>query len=335
METEGYDVIGDVHGSADKLGALLGELGYRRADSSGAYRHPVRHAVFVGDLIDRGCEQAATLEIVKDMVDAGAASVVMGNHEFNALCYATTCPDGSGSYLREHSKKNKTQHEAFLKLSAQEQDRYREWFFTWPLWLDLGGLRVIHACWHAQTLETARSELGGDRFTSVDQLVNASKKGTGKEKGSPLYEAVEVLLKGPEIPLATFGGGPFRDKDGQLRDAARVKWWDEFATRLPEAVVMPSSATTTDGEKYIIPDRSVDNLDLYLYTDKIPVVYGHYWREGRPAHREDWTAHTACIDFSAVLGGPLVAYRWSGETEIDPHHYHPYGPDVVLEVPST
>ena len=24
----------------------------------------------------------------------------------------------------------------------------------------------------------------------------------------------------------------------------------------------------------------------------------------------------ACVDFSAVRGGPLVAYRWSGETEL-------------------
>ena len=26
---------------------------------------------------------------------------------------------------------------------------------------------------------------------------------------------------------------------------------------------------------------------------------------------------TACVDYSAGAGGPLVAYRWSGETELD------------------
>jgi alkanesulfonate monooxygenase SsuD/methylene tetrahydromethanopterin reductase-like flavin-dependent oxidoreductase (luciferase family) len=88
MDTEGYDVIGDVQGCADKLGALLDELGYLRADSSELHRHPMRHAIFVGDLIDRGPQQAAALEMVEEMVEAGAASVVMGIHEFNAQVWS-------------------------------------------------------------------------------------------------------------------------------------------------------------------------------------------------------------------------------------------------------
>ena len=47
-----YDIIGDVHGQAGKLNALLFKLGYRRID--GTYRHPLsRVALFLGDLIDR------------------------------------------------------------------------------------------------------------------------------------------------------------------------------------------------------------------------------------------------------------------------------------------
>ena len=34
----GYDVIGDVHGCADKLEGLLGALGYE--ERKGAYRYP-------------------------------------------------------------------------------------------------------------------------------------------------------------------------------------------------------------------------------------------------------------------------------------------------------
>ena len=48
-----------------------------------------RRAVFVGDLIDRGPAQLRILDIVKLMVDSGSAQVVMGNHEFNAIAYAT------------------------------------------------------------------------------------------------------------------------------------------------------------------------------------------------------------------------------------------------------
>ena len=45
-----YDIIGDIHGHAAELKALLEKLGYREQD--GAYRHPDRRAVFLGDFID-------------------------------------------------------------------------------------------------------------------------------------------------------------------------------------------------------------------------------------------------------------------------------------------
>ena len=53
----------------------------------------------------------------------------------------------------------------------------------------------------------------------------------------------------------------------------------------------------------------------------MPVVYGHHWRRWAPDEHLDWTPRTACVDFSAVKGGPLVAYCWRGEPVIDPSHY--------------
>ena len=85
------------------------------------YAHPERQAIFVGDLVDRGGEQLRVLEIVKRMVDAGSAQIVMGNHEFNAICYATEYPAGSGQYLRKHTEKNDNQHRAFLEQLTDEQ----------------------------------------------------------------------------------------------------------------------------------------------------------------------------------------------------------------------
>jgi hypothetical protein len=41
-------------------------------------------AVFVGDIIDRGPRIREALHIVHDMVEAGQALCIMGNHEFNA-----------------------------------------------------------------------------------------------------------------------------------------------------------------------------------------------------------------------------------------------------------
>jgi hypothetical protein len=157
---DGYDIIGDIHGCATQLEGLLAELGYRPAAGSGAYRHPRRQAIFVGDLIDRGDQQLRTLQVVKAMVDAGSARIVMGNHELNAIAYHTEWPPGSREYLRAHddpghpsSAKNTRQHRAFLaQVTGADRRYYLQWFTTLPLWLDLGDLRVIHACWHDDSI---------------------------------------------------------------------------------------------------------------------------------------------------------------------------------------
>jgi hypothetical protein len=142
-----YDIIGDIHGHSRSLVALLEELGY--TNKAGVYRHPSRKVVFLGDFIDRGDFQCEVLDIVRPMVESGAALSVMGNHEFNAIAYYT--PDReAGGYLREHSKKNFDQHEAFLGAYEGSPEKYEDtinWFKTLPLWLDLGELRIIHACW--------------------------------------------------------------------------------------------------------------------------------------------------------------------------------------------
>lgn len=71
-----------------------------------------------------------------------------------------------------------------------------------------------------------------------------------------------------------------------------------------------------------MPDLDAEESDrLFVYLDQIPVFYGHYWRQGMPEQLRDWTGYTACVDFSAVKGGALTAYRWSGETQIEPSHY--------------
>ena len=48
-----FDIIGDIHGHADKLEELLNNLGYSKLH--GVYQHPDnRKVVFLGDYIDRG-----------------------------------------------------------------------------------------------------------------------------------------------------------------------------------------------------------------------------------------------------------------------------------------
>jgi len=88
-----FDIIGDVHGCADELEELLDRLGYERIGHGGpdgihppSWRHPAgRRAVFVGDLVDRGPRILDTVEIVRTMVESGAALAVPGNHDVKLL----------------------------------------------------------------------------------------------------------------------------------------------------------------------------------------------------------------------------------------------------------
>jgi protein phosphatase len=77
-----FDIIGDIHGCRSELESLLGRLGY----GLGAARHPDgRKVVFLGDLVDRGPDIPGVLRIVMQMVEAGTALCVPGNHEMKLL----------------------------------------------------------------------------------------------------------------------------------------------------------------------------------------------------------------------------------------------------------
>jgi hypothetical protein len=125
----GHDIIGDIHGHTDRLEALLGKLGY--SVRSGAWRHPGRTAIFVGDFIDRGPGQLGTLKLVRAMLDAGSARATMGNHEFNAVAWATPDPLHEGQYLRprhgEKGAKNRHQHAAFLAEVGLDNQAHQAW----------------------------------------------------------------------------------------------------------------------------------------------------------------------------------------------------------------
>jgi hypothetical protein len=295
-----FDIIGDIHGHADALRRLLTLMSYH--DEDGIFRHPDRRVIFVGDFIDRGPEQLAVLRIAKDMCDAGAALAVMGNHEFNALAWAA--PDGNGGFLRPHTEKNANQTREFLSQIGEGSPGHRralDWFESLPVWLDLPGLRVVHACWSAAAQATLAAYLDPSRRFTREGLYLAS------QRGSAAYQAAEVLLKGPEIPLPP--GRFFFDKDGYKRHDVRIRWWD------PAAVTYRNAALGMDGDEASLPDLPLTTD--YQYKDEIPVFFGHYWLNGTPALSNE---RAACLDFSVAKDGFLTAYRWSGETALSPNN---------------
>jgi len=301
-----YDIIGDIHGHSQSLEALLEKLGYLQ--TAGVYCHPSRQAIFLGDFIDRGDFQCEVLAIVRPMIESGAALSVMGNHEFNAIAYYTH-DDTAGGYLRTHSAKNSGQHQAFLDVYAGSPAEYAEtinWFKTLPLWLDLGDLKVIHACWDRHEIAAILQYQDGDHHLGEDLLRLSCCKGTWQ------FRALETILRGKEITLQS--GASFKDKDGNVRHNIRVRWWDQRVTTYRDAFMGPESARTH------IPDEAMESDHLVEYSHEAPPVFlGHYWLEGEPL---PLAPNIACLDYSvAKPGGRLVAYRWDGEQTLEPAKY--------------
>ena len=294
-----YDVIGDIHGHYDKLVALLELMGY--VSTGDTWRPPQgRKAAFLGDLIDRGPKQVETVNLVRAMVDNGDAYCVLGNHEFNAIAYATNGPDGSP--LREHSEKNDGQHAEFLRQVGKNSARHIEllnWFRTLPVALDLGGIRAVHAWWHQDHIERIRLHSPALTVSSTELLVAASTKNT------PEWAAVEGLTKGLEVRLPE--GCFFVDHSGKVRHEARTRWWLDNPQTLREVAIIGDSVDQIPADLQLASD----------YPGKpvtgAPVFVGHYWMEGTPAIE---TSTLACLDWSVGKGGPIVAYRWDGETEL-------------------
>jgi protein phosphatase len=90
-----FDIIGDIHGCCDELEILLAQLGYEPHSEPQqlcwdfpTYKHPTgRQVMFVGDLVDRGLRNVDSIKLVRNMVAAGSALCVCGNHEFKLLRY--------------------------------------------------------------------------------------------------------------------------------------------------------------------------------------------------------------------------------------------------------
>lgn len=320
-------IIGDIHGHADKLKQLLEMLGYEAVGElygPGPGLEGEQHElIFLGDLIDRGPHNREVVTIVKGLVDNGHARAIMGNHEFNAICYHTAHTT-TGEPLRPHTPKNQRQHQKFLDDYPPGDDdtqRVIDWFKTLPLFLELGSeanlavykldeadeqparelfsdrVRCVHACWDEQHIQYLQSRLGCPALVDDKFIQDAATRGTDA------YNATEVVLKGPEIPLPN--GGHFVDKDENERHHIRYKWW-QGGTTYKDVALVPD-----EQQPLITDDVLPDTVSIAAYPDDAPpVFFGHYWMTGEPQAQRH---NVACLDYSVGKGGPLTAYVLYGD----------------------
>lgn len=271
-------------------------MGYTK--KNGSYTHTARKAIFVGDYIDRGPKIPETIDIVRRMVDNDAAIALMGNHEYNAICFHYPERENDG-HLRKHEIKNILQHYETLKQFQNRQAAYDDalkWFETLPLFYEHELFRVVHACWDQVHINHLKILLNGVTMDGLT-LLKLVKKGTDH------YNAIEETLKGKEMSMPH--GSTFTDKDGNVRSEFRCKWW-----------VDPSSVTYND---IIIEDLNLPSIPIKniagvqgsVYDASEPqIFFGHYWLKGRPGiFREN----ICCVDYSVAKGGVLAAYRYDGE----------------------
>ncbi len=302
----GYDVIGDIHGQSEKLFALLRRMGYTPRGKTWSPPQG-RKAVFLGDLIDRGPGQREVLNAVRSMVDDGNALCIMGNHEFNAIGYVTPVKEGADTFLRKHSKTNMDQHKEFLAQIGEGSDLHQDtvnWFRTLPPFLDLGGIRVVHAWWNQAYVD----------LISAERLSNPKFEGgwlhRAFDKSLPEGRAMEGLTKGLEIPLPD--PHYFEDHAGVRRKEVRTKWWMTDAKHYREVAIVQ------EDQRHRVPDIPLTPDFQPEHITGSPIFVGHYWMTGTPALQ---TQKVACLDYSAAKSGPLVGYRWNGETELTPDGY--------------
>lgn len=138
-----FDIVGDVHGCAEELRTLLERLGY--AERGGVWRPPEgRTLVFLGDLVDRGPDSLATVEIARRMIAAGHAHMVLGNHDAKFSRWL----EGRKVKVRYGLEQTVREFEA---LPDDEQEELRPalidffWSRSSHLILDEGRLVVAHA----------------------------------------------------------------------------------------------------------------------------------------------------------------------------------------------
>ncbi|MCZ4323939.1 metallophosphoesterase [Pseudomonas anguilliseptica] len=301
----GYDLIGDIHGCAKTLEHLLSTLGY--SQQGGVWQHPKRMAIFLGDLVDRGPRIRETLHLVRDMVVAGQALCIMGNHEFNALAWSTPAAPGSGrQFVREHTPR----HARLIKETLEQFDAYPaewqeflDWFYELPLFIDAGHFRVVHACWDASLIEPLRAQF-------ADGCIDEHFLQAAAVHGSFANTALDRLLRGTDMRLPH--GMTLTSDDGFTRAHFRTKFWEEDPQTYGDIVFQPDALPELAAQ---MPLSEMQKTELLKYGADQPLLFvGHYWRSGKPAPIR---SNLACLDYSAVLNGKLVAYRLDQEVRLD------------------
>lgn len=303
MTVHHYDIIGDVHGFATLLKKLLAAMGYSKTD--GAWKHPHRTAIFVGDLINHGPEIRETLQIVRAMTDEGSAKVILGNHEYSAILYHIK--DSNGMFLSRHIARNRNILQSTLsafKGYKEEWPDYLKWFRTWPFFIDLGKIRIAHAYWNDKEMQYL------SEFIPPGKLKKSFLRSIHEEQ-HPAAAIIYKTLKGLEFQCPP--DLILKCSKGVSRKVFRMNWWES-----PEK---KSFRQLSFGNKFILPEYTVPSEitpSFEPYGPENPIVImGHYCLSQGATILQ---SNVCCVDSCVVTTKKMSAYRWNGESVLKSEH---------------
>ncbi len=292
-----YDIIGDVHGHAKLLKRLLAEMGYKKQE--GVFLHKKRVAVFVGDFINRGPQIRETLQIIKAMVDKGSAYVILGNHEINAIIYGLK--NKAGVRLVPRLSRGSL---SLVKTLQEFQDKpdewamYLKWFRSLPLFLDFGKIRVVHACWMDENINTLKG------FYSEGKYKKKLFREVYKKPDSEIGKSVWQTTKGLNLTLP--GDLRIKDNRGVEKRSFRMVWWENPVGKTFRSLSFENKSHLP---KYTVPPEIIPSF--VPYPDNAPIVFvGHYCKPLGPHILKD---NVCCVDSCVTGSKSLTAYRWNGE----------------------
>lgn len=138
-----FDLIGDIHGCRVELDKILRKLGYEGKGDAPRVHPGGRTVVFLGDIVDRGQEVVAVVRRVSDMIRAGSALFVPGNHDERLAAYLMG-EELTPAYGMEHSVEQLERLDAAVREEVIQ--RFLEIYLGAPpyLWLDDGQLVAVH-----------------------------------------------------------------------------------------------------------------------------------------------------------------------------------------------
>jgi hypothetical protein len=282
------DIVADVHGEIDALRSLLARLGYSEEG-----RHAAgRRLVFVGDLVDRGPDSPAVVRLVAELVFAGRAQCVLGNHELNVMLRESK--HGNAWFFGRGEEDLDRSGRLVPMIPADEAMRafVLGFFSRLPLVLERPDLRVVHACWHPELVAAVREERCVLRVyeryrVRIEETIRHQGITNKVDRGLLLqnHNPIKVLTSGLEQRTVE----PY-EAGGKVREEERVEWWQD-------------------------------------YRDEAWCVFGHYGRLLLPGERAPGTlfdesrwfaglgnGRALCIDYS-------IAKRWKERL-----HGHTMGP---------